>query len=73
MSISLIVAMSRERIIGRDNQIPWHLPADLGHFKKLTTGKTIVMGRRTYESIGKPLPNRHNVVVTRQKDYAPKG
>lgn len=63
--ISLIAAMARDRVIGRDNQMPWHLPADLAHFKKVTLGKPVVMGRKTLESIGKPLPGRHNIVVSR--------
>ncbi len=65
MSIVLIVAMSTNRVIGKDNQLPWHLPEDLKHFKKLTTDHTVVMGRKTYESIGHPLPQRHNIVLTR--------
>ncbi|MEW6056695.1 MAG: dihydrofolate reductase [Bdellovibrionota bacterium] len=64
--ISLIVAMDRNRVIGVENKLPWHLPADLKRFKTLTMGHHIIMGRKTYESIGKPLPGRMNVVVTRQ-------
>ena len=60
-----IVAMSLNRAIGKDNKLPWHLPEDLRWFKKLTTGNVIIMGRRTWESIGKPLPNRESIVVTR--------
>jgi dihydrofolate reductase len=60
-----IVAMSLNRVIGKDNKLPWHLPDDLRWFKKLTTGNVIVMGRKTWDSIGKPLPNRENVVLTR--------
>jgi dihydrofolate reductase len=71
--ISLIAAMARNRIIGRDNTMPWHLPADLAHFKRVTMGKPVIMGRRTYESIGFPLPGRKNVVITRNPDYAPEG
>lgn len=72
--ISLIVAMAKNRVIGRNNKLPWHLPADLKHFKALTMGHHIVMGRKTYESIGKPLPGRTSVVVTRNRDYpAPAG
>ncbi|KUG08456.1 dihydrofolate reductase [Solirubrum puertoriconensis] len=71
--IALVVARADNGIIGRDNQLPWHLPADLKHFKQLTTGHPIVMGRRTYESIGKPLPNRRNIVVTRQTDWQVEG
>lgn len=69
MQISLIVAYSRNNAIGRDNAIPWHLPADLQHFKKTTLGHHIIMGRRTFESIGRALPGRTNVVVTRQADF----
>jgi dihydrofolate reductase len=71
--ISLIAAMARNRIIGKDNTMPWHLPADLGHFKRVTMGKPVIMGRRTYESIGFPLPGRKNVVITRNAEYAPEG
>ncbi len=63
---SLIVAMSSNRAIGKNNQLPWHLPADLAHFKKVTMGKPVIMGRKTWESIGRPLPGRENIVVTRQ-------
>lgn len=65
MNIAIIVAMNNNRIIGYKNQLPWHMPADLAHFKQITTGKIIVMGRKTYESIGKPLPNRTNIIVSR--------
>jgi len=71
--INLIVATSKNGVIGNDNSLIWHLPADLKHFKNLTTGKTIVMGRKTYESIGRALPNRRNIVITRQDDYDPDG
>ena len=73
MQRSLVVAMSRNRVIGRDNQLPWRLPADLAFFKRITIGKPVIMGRKTYESIGKPLPGRHNLVVTRQAGYAAPG
>jgi dihydrofolate reductase len=63
--LSLVVAMSEDNVIGRDNALPWHLPADLKRFKALTMGKPIVMGRKTYESIGRPLPGRTNIVVSR--------
>jgi dihydrofolate reductase len=69
MSLAIVAALSRDRVIGKNNQLPWHLPADLRHFKQLTLHKTIVMGRHTFESIGKALPQRHNIVVTRQKDF----
>ena len=65
--ISLIVAMSRNRVIGRSNQLPWHLPADLQRFKQLTMGHTIVMGRKTWESINRLLPGRRTVIVTRNR------
>ncbi|MGF9910358.1 dihydrofolate reductase [Brevibacillus porteri] len=71
--ISLIVAYARNQVIGKDGDMPWHLPADLKNVKELTTGKTIVMGRKTFESIGKPLPNRRNVVLTRSQDFHPEG
>ena len=66
--LSIIVAISANNAIGKDNQLLWHLPADLKHFKEITSGHTIIMGRKTYESIGKPLPNRRNIVITRQED-----
>ena len=59
--------------MGKDNQLPWHLPADLKFFKKVTMGHPIVMGRKTYDSIGKPLPGRENIIVTRNQDYQPEG
>ena len=64
-TVSFIVAMTDDRVIGRDNALPWHIPADLAHFKRLTLGKPVIMGRRTYESIGRPLPQRHNIVISR--------
>ena len=63
--LSIIVAMSSNRVIGVNNSLPWHLSEDLKHFKTLTTGHTIIMGRKNYESIGKPLPNRRNIVISR--------
>ena len=68
MIISLIAAMDRNRLIGNKNQLPWHLPADFSHFKKVTMGKPILMGRKTFESIGKPLPGRTNIVLSRNRD-----
>lgn len=65
MSLSLIVAMTEDRVIGRENKLPWHLSEDLKRFKALTMGHPIIMGRKTYESIGKPLPGRHNIVISR--------
>jgi dihydrofolate reductase len=66
--LSIIVAISANNAIGKDNQLLWHLPADLKHFKEITTGHTIIMGRKTYDSIGKPLPNRRSIVITRNAD-----
>ena len=71
--ISAVVAMAENRVIGKNNQLPWHLPADLKHFKNITTGHPILMGRKTYESIGKPLPNRTNIVITRDQSYKAPG
>jgi len=70
---SLVVAMARNRVIGRDNAMPWHLPADLAHFKRVTLGHPVIMGRRTHESIGRALPGRENIVVSRNRDYAAPG
>ena len=67
--ITLIVTVSDNGVIGRDNALPWHLPDDLKRFKQLTLGKPVVMGRKTFDSIGKPLPGRHNIVVTRDANY----
>jgi dihydrofolate reductase len=67
--ISLIAAMANNRVIGKDNKMPWHLPADLKHFKEVTLGKPIIMGRKTYESIGRPLPGRQNIVISSKTDY----
>ncbi|MCC2928805.1 dihydrofolate reductase DfrA [Bacillus sp. LBG-1-113] len=66
--ISFIFAMDANRLIGKDNDLPWHLPNDLAYFKKVTSGHSIIMGRKTYESIGRPLPNRKNIVVTSAHD-----
>ena len=71
--LSAIVAMAENRVIGKDNRLPWHLPADLQHFKSITTGHTIIMGRKTYESIGRPLPNRTNIILTRDKQFSAPG
>ena len=70
MRLSIVVAMDDNRLIGSKNQLPWHLPADLAYFKKLTTGKSILMGRKTYDSIGRPLPNRRNIVITRNSNIS---
>lgn len=67
--ISFIVAMDKNRLIGKNNQLPWHLPGDLAFFKQVTMGHPIIMGRKTFESIGKVLPGRENIIVTRDKDY----
>ena len=69
MKISVIAAMSENRVIGRDGALPWHLPADLARFKSITTGHAVIMGRKTFESVGKPLPNRRTIVITRNNDY----
>jgi dihydrofolate reductase len=71
--ISLIVAMAQNGVIGRGNALPWRLPADLKRFKESTLGKPILMGRKTYESIGHPLPGRANLVLTRDRDWRAKG
>jgi dihydrofolate reductase len=73
MNLTLIAAMSKNRVIGKDNDLIWHLPKDLKHFKTLTSGHHIIMGRKTYESVGKPLPKRTNIIVTRQKNYEAPG
>lgn len=69
MIISIIVAMDRNGVIGKDGSLPWHLSSDLQHFKKITMGKPIIMGRRTHESIGRPLPGRENIVITRDSHF----
>ncbi|CAM3896509.1 dihydrofolate reductase [Mesobacillus zeae] len=68
--ISLMWAMDENRVIGKDNQLPWHLPEDLKFFKRITTGHPVAMGRKTHESIGRPLPNRENIIITRNMEYA---
>ena len=73
MKISIVVAMDTKGVIGRDNGLPWHLPADLQHFKQTTMGKPILMGRKTHESIGRPLPGRTNIVITRDSGYRAAG
>lgn len=69
MRVSIVVAMSSNRVIGEKNETPWHLPSDLKHFKAITMGKPILMGRKTHESIGRPLPGRTNIVLTRDPSY----
>jgi dihydrofolate reductase len=72
-SLTLVVAYSDNRVIGRDNTLPWKLPGDLAHFKRTTLGSPIIMGRKTWESLGRPLPGRTNIVVSRDVDYAAPG
>ncbi|QWD64432.1 dihydrofolate reductase [Polynucleobacter sp. MWH-UH2A] len=72
-AISMIVARSRNHVIGRDNQMPWKISADLQFFKRVTMGHPVIMGRKTWESIGRPLPGRRNIVVSRNADYSPTG
>jgi len=71
--LTAIVAMTPERVIGRDGGLPWHLPADLAFFKRTTRDHTIVMGRKTWESIGRPLPHRRNIVITRDRNWRAEG
>lgn len=71
--ISFIVAVAEDGAMGRDNQLPWHLPDDMRFFKRMTMGKPVIMGRKTFESIGKPLPGRRNIVLTRDLDYRAAG
>ena len=73
MKISLIAAMGFNRVIGKENRMPWHMPADMRHFRSLTLGKPVIMGRNTFESIGKPLVKRTNIVVTSATDYEAPG
>src|SRR3990167_9398630 len=73
MKISLVVEKSKNNVIGKNNQLPWHLPADLKHFKQVTMGKPIIMGRKTFDSIGKPLPGRRNMVISRNKNLIIEG
>ncbi|HKJ05839.1 MAG TPA: dihydrofolate reductase [Flavobacteriaceae bacterium] len=67
--ITIIAAVAKNNALGKDNKLIWHLPADLKRFKKVTSGHHVIMGRKTYESLGKPLPNRTNIIITRKKDY----
>lgn len=69
MTLSLIAAYDRNRLIGADNSLPWIVPADMAHFKNKTLHRTVVMGRKTFDSIGKPLPHRKNVILTRDTNY----
>ncbi|MFS1512768.1 dihydrofolate reductase [Chengkuizengella sp. SCS-71B] len=72
-NLSIIFAMDQNRLIGKDNQLPWRLPADLAFFKKTTLQHPVLMGRKTYESIGRPLPNRKNIILTQNKNYEAEG
>lgn len=72
-TLALIAAVAENRVIGRNNALPWHLPEDLAYFKRATLGKPIIMGRHTFESIGRPLPGRTNIVVSSTEGYAPEG
>src|SRR5690554_8141806 len=67
--LSMIIAAAENRVMGKDNQMPWHLPNDLQYFKRSTMGKPMIMGRKTYESLGKPLPGRPHIIITRQTNY----
>ena len=71
--LTIVVAIDEKRGIGIDNKLPWHLPEDLAHFKRTTTGRPIIMGRKTFDSIGRPLPNRRNIVITRNPEWKREG
>ncbi|MBS3102807.1 type 3 dihydrofolate reductase [Candidatus Woesearchaeota archaeon] len=73
MIISFVAAMSKNRVIGKNNKIPWSMPADVRHMRKMIEGKPLIMGRKTHESIGRPLPDRKNIILTRDKSYKSKG
>ena len=73
MSLTLVVAIDAQRGIGVNNQLPWHLPEDLAHFKRVTLGRPMIMGRKTFDSIGRPLPGRRNIVVTRNPEWRHEG
>ncbi|BBB23461.1 dihydrofolate reductase [Isorropodon fossajaponicum endosymbiont JTNG4] len=73
MKLSIIVAMDDNQLIGKNNSLPWHLPADLAYFKKTTTGKAVLMGRKTYDSVDRPLPNRRNIIVSRNTKFKADG
>ncbi|HVW66235.1 MAG TPA: dihydrofolate reductase [Candidatus Peribacteraceae bacterium] len=73
MLLSLIAAVSENNVIGKGGTLPWHLPADLAHFRALTTGKPVIMGRKTFASIGRPLPNRQNIILTRDETFQAEG
>jgi dihydrofolate reductase len=71
MTISAVVAIAENNAIGKNNQLLWHLPNDLKHFRQITSGHTVIMGRKTYDSVGRPLPNRRNIIITRQNIEIP--
>ncbi len=73
VAVAIIAAVAANGVIGDRNEIPWRLPSDFAHFKRMTMGKPLIMGRKTFESIGRPLPGRTNIVVSRQRDYHPAG
>jgi dihydrofolate reductase len=73
MKVSIIAAIAKNNVIGKDNKLPWNLPADLKHFRELSLGKPVIMGQKTFESIGKPLPNRINIVLSLDNNFAPTG
>lgn len=73
MLLTAVVAATENNVIGRDNGMPWHLPADLQHFKAVTVGKPVLMGRRTFEAIGRPLPGRRNLMLSRDRDFTAAG
>jgi dihydrofolate reductase len=73
MKVALIAAFAQNLVVGINNSLPWHLPEDLKYFKRTTSGKAIIMGRKTYESIGRPLPNRTNIVISRNPDFSAEG
>lgn len=73
MKLALIAAYAQNRVVGIDNKLPWHLPEDLKYFKRCTSGKAIIMGRKTFDSIGRPLPNRTNIVISRNPEFEVEG
>ena len=73
MIVSAIVALSKNKVIGLNNSLPWHIPQDLKHFRQITTGHPVIMGRKTFESIGRVLPNRENVIISRQEGFKVEG
>lgn len=73
MIVTIIAAMAENRVIGKDGVMPWHIPDDLARFKSITMGHPVIMGRKTFESLGRPLPGRQNIVLTRREGYAPEG